>query len=153
VAVDSVLRALAVYIVLLLILRLAGSRTLAGITTFDFVLVLIISEAVQQALIDDDNSMINAFLLVITLVSLNILMSLIKQRSTRFERLLDGTPLLLLENGRIHADRLQRERVDEADVLEAARERRGISRLDDIDYAVLERNGQITLIPKHGTEA
>jgi uncharacterized membrane protein YcaP (DUF421 family) len=67
--------------------------------------------------------------------------------------MLDGTPLLLLEKGRIHADRLQRERVDEADVLEAARELRGISRLDDIDYAVLERNGQITLIPKHGTEA
>ena len=145
---DSVLRALAVYIVLLFILRLAGSRTLAEITTFDFVLILIISEAIQQALIDDDNSMINAFLLVTTLVGLNVLMSLLKQRSQRVERILDGTPLLLVERGKIHADRMQRERVDEADVLEAARELQGISSLGDIDYAVLEKNGQVTVIPK-----
>ena len=145
---DSVLRALAVYIVLLFILRLAGSRTLAEITTFDFVLILIISEAIQQALIDDDNSMINSFLLVTTLVGLNVLMSLLKQRSQRVERILDGTPLLLVERGKIHADRMQRERVDEADVLEAARELQGISSLGDIDYAVLEKNGQVTVIPK-----
>lgn len=145
---DSVLRALAVYIVLLCILRLAGSRTLAEITTFDFVLILIISEAIQQALIDDDNSMINAFLLVTTLVGLNVLMSLLKQRSQRVERILDGTPLLLVERGKIHTDRMRRERVDEADVLEAARELQGISSLGDIDYAVLEKNGQVTVIPK-----
>jgi uncharacterized membrane protein YcaP (DUF421 family) len=148
--VDSVLRALVVYLVLLVILRLAGSRTLAEITTFDFVLILIISEAVQQAMIDDDNSMINAFLIVITLVGLNVLMSLIKQRSNRVERLLDGTPLVLIERGKIHSDRLQRERVDEADVLEAARELQGVSTLEDIDYAVLEKNGHVTVIPKHG---
>ncbi len=147
---DSVLRALAVYVVLLLILRLAGSRTLAGITTFDFVLILIISEAVQSALIDNDHSMTNAFLLVITLVGLNVLMSVLKQRSGRIERLLDGTPLVLIERGKIHSDRLQRERVDEADVLEAARELQGVSTLDDIDYAVLEKNGHITVVPKHG---
>lgn len=145
---DSVLRALAVYIVLLCILRLAGSRTLAEITTFDFVLILIISEAIQQALIDDDNSMINAFLLVTTLVGLNVLMSLLKQRSQRVERILDGTPLLLVERGKIHTDRMRRERVDEADVLEAARELQGVSSLGDIDYAVLEKNGQVTVIPK-----
>ena len=147
---DSILRALATYIVLLLILRLAGSRTLAGITTFDFVLILIISEAVQSALIDNDHSMTNAFLLIITLVGLNVLMSLLKQRSSRVERLLDGTPLVLIERGKIHSDRLQRERVDEADVLEAARELQGVSTLDEIDYAVLEKNGHVTVIPKQG---
>ena len=146
---DSVLRAFVVYILLLVILRLAGSRTLAEITTFDFILVLIISEAVQQAMIDDDNSMVNSFLIVITLVGMNVLMSLIKQRSNRVERLLDGTPLVLIEGGKIHADRLQRERVDEADVLEAARELQGVSTLDDIDYAVLEKSGQVTVVPKH----
>jgi uncharacterized membrane protein YcaP (DUF421 family) len=148
--VDSILRALATYIVLLLILRLAGSRTLAGITTFDFVLILIVSEAVQSALIDNDHSMTNAFLLVITLVGLNVLMSVLKQRSGRIERLLDGTPLVLVERGKIHSDRLQRERVDEADVLEAARELQGVSTLEDIDYAVLEKNGHVTVVPKHG---
>ncbi len=147
---DSILRALATYIVLLLILRLAGSRTLAGITTFDFVLILIISEAVQSALIDNDHSMTNAFLLIITLVALNVLMSVLKQRSGRIERLLDGTPLVLIERGKIHSDRLQRERVDEADVLEAARELQGVSTLGDIDYAVLEKNGHVTVVPKQG---
>ena len=147
---DSVIRAFVVYILLLVILRLAGSRTLAEITTFDFILVLIISEAVQQALIDNDNSMVNSFLVVITLVGMNVLMSLVKQRSNRVERLLDGTPLVLIEGGTIHADRLQRERVDEADVLEAARELQGVSTLDDIDYAVLEKSGQVTVVPKHG---
>ena len=147
---DSILRALVTYIVLLLILRLAGSRTLAGITTFDFVLILIISEAVQSALIDNDHSMTNAFLLIITLVGLNVLMSLLKQRSSRIERLLDGTPLVLIERGKIHSDRLQRERVDEADVLEAARELQGVSTLDEIDYAVLEKNGHVTVVPKAG---
>ena len=147
---DSVLRAIAVYILLLVILRLAGSRTMAQITTFDFILMLIISEAVQQAMINDDNSMVNAFLIVITLVGMNVLMSLLKQRSNRVERLLDGTPLLLIERGKIHSDRLQRERVDEADVLEAARELQGVSTLDEIEYAVLEKNGQVTIVPKHG---
>ena len=147
---DSVLRALAVYIVLLLIFRLAGSRTLAGITTFDFVLILIVSEAVQSALIDNDHSMTNAFLIVITLVGLNVLMSVLKQRSGRIDRLLDGTALVLIERGKPHADRLERERVDEADILEAARELQGVSTLDDIDYAVLEKNGHVTVVPRHG---
>ena len=147
---DSVLRAFIVYILLLVILRVAGSRTMAEITTFDFVLILIISEAVQQAMIDNDNSMINAFLLVITLVGMNILMSLVKQRSPRLERILDGTSLLLVEKGKVHADRLQKERVDEADVLEAARELQGVSTLEQIDYAVLEKNGRVTVIPKKG---
>lgn len=147
---DSVLRAFIVYIVLLIILRVAGSRTMAEITTFDFVLVLVISEAVQQALIDNDNSMINAFLLVITLVGMNIVMSLVKQRSPRLERILDGTSLLLVEKGKLHADRLEKERVDEADVLEAARELQGVSTLEQIDYAVLEKNGHVTVIPKKG---
>ena len=147
---DSVLRALAVYVVLLLILRLSGARTLAGITTFDFVLTLIISEAVQSALIDDDHSMTNAFLLIVTLVGLNVLMSVLKQRSGRIERLLDGTSLVLIDRGKIHSDRLQRERVDEADILEAARELQGVSALDDIEYAVLEKNGHVTVVPKHG---
>ena len=147
---DSILRALATYVVLLLILRLAGSRTLAGITTFDFVLILIISEAVQSALIDNDHSMTNAFLLIITLVGLNVIMSVLKQRSGRIERLLDGTPLVLIERGKIHSDRLERERVDKADILEAARELQGVSMLDDIEYAVLEKNGHVTVVPKYG---
>lgn len=145
---DSVLRATVVYIALLLIFRIAGARTLAQITTFDFVLTLIISEAVQQAMIDNDNSMTNGFLIVITLVGLNILLSEIKQRSPRLERLLDGTTVLVVEKGQVQRDRMQMERVDESDVLEAARELQGVSALGQIEYAVLEKNGHITVVTK-----
>src|SRR5215208_7445629 len=112
---DSVFRGLAVYAFLFLIFRIAGKRTLNQITTFDFVLLLIISESIQQAMIDSDNSVTNAFLLVVTLVGLDILLSLAKQRSSRLARLLDSTPVIVVEDGRLHRDRMKKERIDESD--------------------------------------
>lgn len=145
---EPVIRAAVVYIVLLLIFRIAGKRTLSQITTFDLVLLLIISEVVQQAMVVNDASLLNAFLLVITLVGLNIAISLIKQRSPAFSKLIDSVPVVLIENDKVHKDRMDRERVDEEDILESARELQGIERLDQIKYAVLERSGHITVVPK-----
>jgi uncharacterized membrane protein YcaP (DUF421 family) len=144
---ESVLRAIAVYLFLLVLFRLSGKRTLAQVTTFDFVLLLIISEATQQALVDGDNSMTNAFLLVATLVALNIVFSEIKQRFKGAERVLDGLPLLIVEHGNLLQDRMTKERIDENDVLDAAREHHGLEKLEQIKYAVLERNGKISIIP------
>ena len=144
---DSVIRAAVVYAVLLALFRLAGKRTLAEVTTFDFVLLLIISEATQQAMVDSDNSMTNSLLLVGTLVGLNILMSELKQRFGFVERVLDGMPLLIVEHGNPLHHRMAKERVDVDDVLDAARESHGLERLDQIKYAVLERNGKISIIP------
>ncbi len=144
---DAVLRASIVYIVLLLLFRLAGKRTLAEVTTFDFVLLLIISEATQQALLSDDYSITNAFLVIATLIALNVLFSEIKQRSKPAERVLDGLPLLIVENGNPLQDRMAKERIDVDDVLDAARETQGLERLSDIKYAVLERSGKISIIP------
>src|ERR687890_1419537 len=97
---DSVARAAAVYLVLLLLFRLVGKRTLADTGVFDFVLLLIVSEAIQQALIDDDNSMTNAFLIVMTLLGLNVGFSLLKQRSPLVDRLVDDVPLVIVADGR-----------------------------------------------------
>lgn len=144
---DSVLRATAVYLVLLVLFRLSGKRTLAEVTTFDFILLLIISEATQQAMVGSDNSMTNAFLLVATLVGLNIVFSELKQHSKPIEHLLDGIPLLIVANGEPLHDRMEKERVDVDDVLDAAREGHGLERLDQIRYAILERNGKISIIP------
>jgi uncharacterized membrane protein YcaP (DUF421 family) len=144
---DSVLRATVVYAVLLILFRLAGKRTLAEVTTFDFVLLLIISEATQQAMVGSDNSMTNSLLLVGTLIGLNILMSELKQRFAGIERVLDGMPLLIVEHGKALEDRMAKERVDVDDVLDAARESHGLERLDQIKYAVLERDGKISIIP------
>ena len=96
---ESVLRPTFVYLFVLVLLRLTGRRTLAQITTFDFVLLLIISEATQQALIGVDNSMINSAIVVSTLIGLNILMSLLKQRSRWFDRLLDDIPVVIVSDG------------------------------------------------------
>ena len=148
---DSLLRAFVVYTFLLVIFRIAGKRSLAQVTTFDLVLTLIISETIQEALIDDDRSMTNGFLLVLTLVGLNILLSEVKQRSHRLERWLDGTPLVIIEEGKLHHDRMSRERVDEEDILSAAREQEGIERLDEIRYAVLERDGAVSVVPKESS--
>ncbi|MDF3041519.1 MAG: rane protein, partial [Thermomicrobiales bacterium] len=94
---DSVIRAVAIYGILLIIFRVSGKRSLAQITTFDFVLLLIISEATQQALLGDDFSLINAFVVIITLIGLDIALSLLKQRSPTFELLIDDTPLIIVE--------------------------------------------------------
>lgn len=144
---DAVIRAFVVYVVLLLLFRLSGKRTLAQVTTFDFVLLLIISEATQQALVGTDNSMTNAFLLVSTLIGLNIAFSEIKQRFKPAEHILDGLPLLLVENGNPLQDRMAKERVDLDDVLDAAREGHGLERMEQIKYAVLERSGKISIVP------
>jgi len=145
---DSVLRALAVFIFLLLVFRIAGRRTLTEMTSFDFVLLLIISEATQNAMIGNDYSVTNGFLVILTLVGVDILLSLVKRRFPHVETWLDGKPMVLVSNGRPLKDRMAQARVDEDDVLQAARERQGLARMDDIDYAVLEISGGISVIPK-----
>jgi len=146
--VDSVLRAAVIYLFLVVVLRLAGRRTLSEITTFDLVLLLIISEATQQALLGEDHSMTNAFLVILTLVAIDIGLSLLKQRSRALEKWLDGLPTVIVEDGVPLHSVMTRARVDEADVLAAARQLQGLERMDQIKYAVLEPSGGITVIPK-----
>lgn len=145
---DSVIRALVIYAFMLLVFRVNGKRSLAQITVFDFVLLLIIAEAVQQALIDTDNSMTNAILLVVTLLAADIGLTLLKETSRTVEKLVDGVPLILVEDGRPIEERMRKERVDEGDILQSARELHGLERLDQIKYAILERSGGISIIPK-----
>jgi uncharacterized membrane protein YcaP (DUF421 family) len=146
--VDSVLRAASMYVFLMLIFRVAGRRTLSEMTSFDFVLLLIVSEATQQALIDEDNSFTGALLVILTLVGIDIGLSLWKRRSPGLERWLEGTPTVIVADGRPLEDAMKWARVDASDVLAAARELQGLERLEQIKYAVLECNGGITIIPK-----
>jgi uncharacterized membrane protein YcaP (DUF421 family) len=145
---ESVVRGLVVYFFLLTMFRLAGKRTLSDATTFDLVMLLIISETTQQAMINDDHSITNAFLLILTLVGTSIGLSLLKQRWPKLDMVLEGTPVLIVENGQIHHDRMNKARVDENDLLEAARSEQGLERLDQVKHAILERGGRITIVPK-----
>lgn len=145
---EAVVRGIVVYLFLLVVFRLSGKRTLSETSSFDLVLLLIISETVQEALIDGDNSLTHAALLVLTIVGLDVLLSIIKQRSSMIDAWIEGVPLVIFRNGKLLKDRADPERIDESDVLEAAREQRGLERLDDVKLAVLERGGKISVIAK-----
>ncbi|WP_460135241.1 DUF421 domain-containing protein [Pseudomonas sp. S1_E04] len=144
---DSVLRAAAIYLVLMVLFKIAGRRSLAELTTFDLVLLMVIGEATQQALLGDDFSLTNAVLVIATLIAIDIGLSLIKQRSPWFSRLVDGGPTVLVEHGHVLYERLKRVRLDEDDILEAARSAQGILEVKQIKFAILERNGKISVIP------
>ncbi|MDQ0739781.1 DUF421 domain-containing protein [Pseudomonas sp. W4I3] len=144
---DSVLRAAAIYLVLMILFKVAGRRSLAELTTFDLVLLMVIGEATQQALLGDDFSLTNAVLVIVTLIAIDIGLSLVKQRSRWFSRLLDGGPTVVVEQGRVLHERLKRARLDEDDILEAARSAQGILEIKQIRFAILERNGKISVIP------
>jgi uncharacterized membrane protein YcaP (DUF421 family) len=145
---DPTLRALIVYTFMLVLFRIMGKRTLGQITTFDFVLLLVVGESASQALMGDDFSLTTALLLITTLLGIDYLLALAKQRSPRIEELMEGAPLIIVQDGKCLYDRLKRAGVDEADVLMAARESHGLERLDQIKYAVHERGGDISIIPK-----
>lgn len=144
---DTVLRGAAIYLFLILIFRISGKRSLAEVTTFDFVLILIVAETTQQALLGEDFSVTNAFILITTLMGLDIGLSLLKERFSTIDRVMDGLPLVIVEQGKPIQLHMKKSRVDEADILEAARRLQGLERMEQIKYAVLERNGGITIIP------
>ena len=145
---DSVVRGIAVYFFLLIVIRLSGRRSLAEITAFDFVLLLIISETTQQAMLGDDFSLINAFLLILTLFVTDIALSYVKQWSPKTAVLVDGTPTVLISLGKADKEALRRTRVSLDEVMEAARQQHGLERLNQIKFAVLEIGGNISIIPR-----
>jgi len=143
----AVLSAILVYAFLIVLFRCAGKRTLHQATVFDLVLLLLIAEGAQQVLIGDDPSLTQAVVVISTLVLVDIALSVAKQRWKRVDNWLDGRPVVLLEGGRPLPESMRYSRVDEDDILEAARELRGIERLDQIRCAVLERDGKISIVP------
>lgn len=108
---DLVLRAAVVYLLLLVILRTTGKRSMALVTMFDFILLLIISEAVSKALVGADSSLIGAAIVVTTLVLLERISDYVSWRLPRFKRLLESVPVVLVENGRPLKNVMGRERI------------------------------------------
>jgi uncharacterized membrane protein YcaP (DUF421 family) len=147
---EIVLRSAAVYVLVLAFLRLSGKRTMAQLTTFDFVLLLIVSESTQQALLGDDFSIVGGALAVLTLIVLNRVSDTISWRWDRFDRLVNDGALVIVEHGEPHYERMAMARIDVDDVLEEARAAQGIERMDQIKYAVLERTGSVSIVPESG---
>ena len=142
-----VFRALAIYLFLVVVFKVAGRRALLQMTSFDLILLLIISEATQQALLGQDFSVTGAMITSTALVVVDIIFGLMKKYFSPVENILDGTPVILVENGVPLADKLKKVDVSCDDVLVPARQNNGINEISQIKYAILERNGHISIIP------
>ena len=147
---ESVIRGAAVYAFLWLIFRISGKRTLAETSPFELVLLLIISEVTNQAMVDSDHSITNAFLLIMTLVGMSVLLSVIKHYFPVANRVLEGLPLPLVRDGKVLKENLDRARVDEEEILSAARATQGIERMEQIKEASVENDGKISVVPRSG---
>jgi len=145
---ESVIRGVAIYVFLWLIFRISGKRTLAQTSPFELVLLLIISEVTNQAMVDSDHSITNAFLLIVTLVGMSVLLSVIKHYSPTATRWLEGMPLPLVKDGSLLQENMDKARVDKDEILMAARYTQGVERLEDVKEATLENDGEISVVPR-----
>lgn len=141
---EKVLRSAIVYLVLIGALRVFGKRELGQATTFDFVVLLMVANAVQNGIIGNDVSVTGAIIGAVVLLALNQLVSAVAYRSERFEHLAQGKPTTLIENGKLNRPALRRELISTPDLNAIAR-RQGYDGLAEIDRAILETNGQVTL--------
>jgi uncharacterized membrane protein YcaP (DUF421 family) len=144
---DLVLRATVVFLFVFLITRVVGRRELGSTEPFDLILLVVLGDLVQQGITQSDNSITGALLAVSTLALLTVAVSLLSLRVERLRPILDGEPLILVEDGRPNAENLKRQRLQLAEVLGEARLQQ-VARLSDIQWAILESSGQISIIPK-----
>ncbi|UER55496.1 DUF421 domain-containing protein [Kineosporiaceae bacterium SCSIO 59966] len=145
---DAVLRGLVVYVVLFLLFRLTGKRAMSQVTTFDFVILLVIGEATQQALLGEDFSVTHAAVVIATLLAVERFSDYLSFRFPRFRRVTESVPVVLVEDGRPLTDVLHREHMTVDDVLQAAREKAGVGRIEQVRWAVLETSGGISVVPQ-----
>lgn len=145
---DSVFKALVVYLVLFLLIRISGRRTLAELSTFDFILFLIIGGATQRALVGQDYSLTNAFIVVATLIVADIGVGLLERQFPFFGKIIKGVPTILVDDGEPLTGRMHRARISVEDIMERARVMHGLESLSQIKYAILEASGKISIIPR-----
>lgn len=145
---DMIVRAVVIYLVLLVVFKIAGRRTLLQMTSFDLILLLIISEATQQALLGNDFSITGAALTIITLVVVDMIFSMIKKYISGAESMIDGSPVILVENGELLHKKMQLADISCDDIMASARNNQGVYKISDIKFAILERNGHISIITK-----
>jgi uncharacterized membrane protein YcaP (DUF421 family) len=142
---DIVLRAIAVFGFLLVLTRVIGRRELSSLQPFDLILLIILGDAVQQGLTQDDYSLTGAFLAIGTIAVLQVATSWVGFRFPRARPVLEGTPIIVMQDGEVLAHNLRRERLSVEEIAEAARAQQ-IAHLSQVKWAVLETNGTISFI-------
>lgn len=135
-----------VYLFLIAGLRLTGKRTLGQMNLYDLILVVVLANSVQNAMIGDDSTLAGGMVSATTLIVLNRIFSVLLARSKRLETAMVGQPVLLVHNGHFLRDAMAREHVTEEQILEALREH-GMNRLTEVKTCVLEVDGTMSMIP------
>ena len=144
---SVILRAAASYLILLFAVRLIGRRTASMMAPFDLVVLFLFGGALMSATLGDDHSMVAAISAVFSIGLMHIAVSTLKRWSPWFGRLVDGTPVVVYERGDWHPDRMRGMRILESDVMAAVRQK-GLMRLEQVRYAVVERDGKVSIVPE-----
>lgn len=141
----TILRAMGAYWMLLIIVRAVSRRPGGQLTPFEFVLVFFIGGISIQAVVADDRSLTNAWLAVATVAMMHVLVTELKHHFPAFGKIIDGTPVVVFEKGEWKRSRMRHHGIQEMDVMAAAR-LRGLEREEQIKYAIVERNGEISVV-------
>jgi uncharacterized membrane protein YcaP (DUF421 family) len=142
---DIALRAIFVFFLIFLLTRVIGRRELSSLEPFDLILLVVLGDTVQQGLTQDDYSLTGATIAISVIASLQVIVSYMNFRFPRLRPLLNGEPIILVENGNLIEANAKRERLTKEDVMEAAREQQ-IESLDKVRWGVLETSGNISFI-------
>ena len=142
---EHIGRGVVVYVFLFVLLRFAGKKHVGQLAPFDLLVLLILSETVQNSLIGDDTSLVGGLISAATLVGLSYGMSVLTSSSKLAERLLEGTPKILVRHGRRRADEMKRQHITLAELTEALRHQ-GCANITQVRAAILENDGKITVI-------
>jgi uncharacterized membrane protein YcaP (DUF421 family) len=144
---EFIIRGVVVYIFLLVLLRLTGKRQVGQLATFDLVLLLILSNAVQNSMNGGDNSLVGGLISAVTLVVLNHLVGIATSSSRMIEILVEGRPQVLVHNGKIYGNVLRRSQLTRNE-LDAAIRSAGCTGVADVHVAIMENSGSITVLPR-----
>ena len=143
---EFIARGAIIYIVLMVMVRVSGRRTIGQFTPFDLLVVMLLSEAVSNSLTGGDQSLVGGLIIAATMVGLNIAAALLSSRSRKMSDLLEGTPVLLARNGELFKEVMRSCKLSESEVETALRE--NDCKLEDVECMFLEPNGQITIQKK-----
>ena len=146
---SVIIRAAIAYLVLLLAVRLIGRRMASMMAPFDIVVLFLFGGALMAAVLSDDHSMTAAISVVFSIGLMHVSVSALKARLPWVGRLVDGTPVVVFERGHWYQDRMRDLRMLESDVMAAVRQK-GLMRLEQVRYAVVERDGKVSIIPDEG---
>src|SRR4029077_11194589 len=145
---DLVVRALVMFVILFGITRVAGRRTLASLEPFDFILLIVLGDLIQQGVTQNDQSLTGTLLVIATITVVQVGLQWGTWRSRRLRKVLEPEPLVLVEHGEIIEENLARERMTEAELMAELRLAQ-FELIEDVDWAVLERNGKVSFLPRH----